>query len=110
MAEDGIVGEFKKGEPREVLYSWEEWEASERNRVAARSGGVMPQARYSLQTSSRHRLRRRGGDHLVQAWAFHLVPFQRRSLIEAKSMAMRSKSASSRPSSRLSRTTRITTP
>jgi DNA segregation ATPase FtsK/SpoIIIE, S-DNA-T family len=27
MAEDGIVGEFKKGEPREVLYSWEEWEA-----------------------------------------------------------------------------------
>jgi S-DNA-T family DNA segregation ATPase FtsK/SpoIIIE len=27
MAEDGIVGEHKKGEPREVLYSWEEWEA-----------------------------------------------------------------------------------
>jgi S-DNA-T family DNA segregation ATPase FtsK/SpoIIIE len=27
MAEDGIVGEFKKGEPREVLYTWEEWEA-----------------------------------------------------------------------------------
>jgi S-DNA-T family DNA segregation ATPase FtsK/SpoIIIE len=27
MAEDGIVGEHKKGEPREVLYTWEEWEA-----------------------------------------------------------------------------------
>ena len=26
MAEDGIVGEFKKREPREVLYSWEEWD------------------------------------------------------------------------------------
>jgi S-DNA-T family DNA segregation ATPase FtsK/SpoIIIE len=27
MAEDGIVGEFKSGAAREVLYSWEEWEA-----------------------------------------------------------------------------------
>jgi len=27
MAEDGIVGEFKSGTAREVLYSWEEWEA-----------------------------------------------------------------------------------
>jgi S-DNA-T family DNA segregation ATPase FtsK/SpoIIIE len=27
MFEDGIVGEHKKGEPREVLYSWEQWEA-----------------------------------------------------------------------------------
>jgi S-DNA-T family DNA segregation ATPase FtsK/SpoIIIE len=27
MAEDGIVGEFKRGEPREVLYTWEEWES-----------------------------------------------------------------------------------
>jgi S-DNA-T family DNA segregation ATPase FtsK/SpoIIIE len=27
MAEDGIVGEFKRGEPREVLYTWDEWEA-----------------------------------------------------------------------------------
>ncbi len=27
MAEDGIVGEFKSGSAREVLYSWEEWEA-----------------------------------------------------------------------------------
>jgi S-DNA-T family DNA segregation ATPase FtsK/SpoIIIE len=35
MAEDGIVGEFKKGEPREVLYSWEEWEA-------LKSGAVLP--------------------------------------------------------------------
>ena len=27
MAEDGIVGEYKTGAAREVLYSWEEWEA-----------------------------------------------------------------------------------
>jgi DNA segregation ATPase FtsK/SpoIIIE, S-DNA-T family len=27
MAEDGIVGEFKSGAAREVLYSWDEWEA-----------------------------------------------------------------------------------
>jgi S-DNA-T family DNA segregation ATPase FtsK/SpoIIIE len=27
MAEDGIVGEFKSGSAREVLYNWEEWEA-----------------------------------------------------------------------------------
>ena len=27
MAEDGIVGEFKSGTAREVLYSWEEWES-----------------------------------------------------------------------------------
>ena len=27
MAEDGIVGEFKSGSAREVLYTWEEWEA-----------------------------------------------------------------------------------
>ncbi len=26
MAEDGIVGEFKSGAAREVLYTWEEWE------------------------------------------------------------------------------------
>jgi S-DNA-T family DNA segregation ATPase FtsK/SpoIIIE len=26
MAEDGIVGEFKSGSAREVLYSWDEWE------------------------------------------------------------------------------------
>ena len=26
MAEDGIVGEFKSGTAREVLYNWEEWE------------------------------------------------------------------------------------
>jgi S-DNA-T family DNA segregation ATPase FtsK/SpoIIIE len=35
MAEDGIVGEFKKGEPREVLYTWEEWEA-------LKNGTVLP--------------------------------------------------------------------
>jgi S-DNA-T family DNA segregation ATPase FtsK/SpoIIIE len=35
MAEDGIVGEFKRGEPREVLYSWEEWEA-------LKNGGAAP--------------------------------------------------------------------
>jgi DNA segregation ATPase FtsK/SpoIIIE, S-DNA-T family len=27
MAEDAIVGEFKSGSAREVLYTWEEWEA-----------------------------------------------------------------------------------
>ncbi len=27
MAEDGIVGEYKSGSAREVLYSWEEWES-----------------------------------------------------------------------------------
>ena len=27
MSEDGIVGEFKSGSAREVLYNWEEWEA-----------------------------------------------------------------------------------
>jgi S-DNA-T family DNA segregation ATPase FtsK/SpoIIIE len=32
MAEDGIVGEFKSGSAREVLYTWDEWEA-------LRSGG-----------------------------------------------------------------------
>jgi S-DNA-T family DNA segregation ATPase FtsK/SpoIIIE len=27
MYEDGIVGEYKSGSAREVLYSWDEWEA-----------------------------------------------------------------------------------
>jgi S-DNA-T family DNA segregation ATPase FtsK/SpoIIIE len=27
MAEDGIVGEFKSGSAREVLYTWEQWES-----------------------------------------------------------------------------------
>lgn len=27
MAEDGVVGEFKSGSAREVLYTWDEWEA-----------------------------------------------------------------------------------
>ena len=31
MAEDGIVGEFKSGSAREVLYSWEEWESLKNN-------------------------------------------------------------------------------
>ena len=31
MAEDGIVGEFKSGSAREVLYSWDEWEAMKNN-------------------------------------------------------------------------------
>jgi S-DNA-T family DNA segregation ATPase FtsK/SpoIIIE len=30
MAEDGIVGEYKSGSAREVLYSWEEWESLKR--------------------------------------------------------------------------------
>ncbi len=35
MAEDGIVGEFKSGSAREVLYTWEEWEA-------LKNGGEVP--------------------------------------------------------------------
>ncbi len=35
MAEDGIVGEYKSGSAREVLYSWEEWEALKNGGVAA---------------------------------------------------------------------------
>ena len=35
MAEDGIVGEFKSGSAREVLYSWEEWEALKNGGAAA---------------------------------------------------------------------------
>ena len=27
MAKDGIVGEYKSSAAREVLYTWEEWEA-----------------------------------------------------------------------------------
>ena len=30
MAEDGIVGEFKSGSAREVLYTWDDWEALKR--------------------------------------------------------------------------------
>ena len=37
MAEDGIVGEFKSGSAREVLYNWEEWEA-------LKNGGESPGA------------------------------------------------------------------
>jgi S-DNA-T family DNA segregation ATPase FtsK/SpoIIIE len=38
MAEDGIVGEYKSGSAREVLYSWEEWEAL-KNGGDPKSGG-----------------------------------------------------------------------
>jgi S-DNA-T family DNA segregation ATPase FtsK/SpoIIIE len=34
MAEDGIVGEYKSGSAREVLYSWEEWESLKRGAVS----------------------------------------------------------------------------
>jgi S-DNA-T family DNA segregation ATPase FtsK/SpoIIIE len=37
MAEDGIVGEFKSGAAREVLYTWEEWEALKNGGDAAPS-------------------------------------------------------------------------
>ena len=41
MAEDGIVGEFKSGSAREVLYSWEEWEALKNG---GGGGDVSPEA------------------------------------------------------------------
>jgi S-DNA-T family DNA segregation ATPase FtsK/SpoIIIE len=37
MAEDGIVGEFKSGSAREVLYSWDEWESMKNGGDAAES-------------------------------------------------------------------------
>jgi S-DNA-T family DNA segregation ATPase FtsK/SpoIIIE len=37
MSEDGIVGEFKSGSAREVLYTWDDWEA-------LKSGGADPGA------------------------------------------------------------------
>ncbi|MBX6313417.1 MAG: DNA translocase FtsK, partial [Isosphaeraceae bacterium] len=37
MAEDGILGEYKPGGPREVLYTWEEWEALKNGSEAAGS-------------------------------------------------------------------------
>ena len=41
MAEDGIVGEFKSGSAREVLYTWEEWEALKNGGDGqGRGGGV----------------------------------------------------------------------
>lgn len=39
MAEDGIVGEFKSGSAREVLYSWDEWEALKNGGDGAGPGG-----------------------------------------------------------------------
>ncbi len=40
MAEDGIVGEFKSGSAREVLYSWEEWEALKNGGEPGGEGGA----------------------------------------------------------------------
>ena len=40
MAEDGIVGEFKSGSAREVLYTWEEWEAMKNGGGSDDDGGV----------------------------------------------------------------------
>lgn len=37
MAEDGIVGEYKSGSAREVLYTWEEWETIKSGEPAAES-------------------------------------------------------------------------
>jgi S-DNA-T family DNA segregation ATPase FtsK/SpoIIIE len=37
MAEDGIVGEYKSGSAREVLYTWDEWEAL-KNGVPSKDG------------------------------------------------------------------------
>jgi DNA segregation ATPase FtsK/SpoIIIE, S-DNA-T family len=37
MAEDGIVGEFKSGSAREVLYTWDEWEAMKNGDGSAES-------------------------------------------------------------------------
>jgi S-DNA-T family DNA segregation ATPase FtsK/SpoIIIE len=41
MAEDGIVGEFKSGSAREVLYTWDEWEAL---KGGGEGGGERPEA------------------------------------------------------------------
>ncbi len=38
MAEDAIVGEFKSGSAREVLYTWEEWEAMKNGMSAEPKG------------------------------------------------------------------------
>lgn len=39
MAEDGIVGEFKSGSAREVLYNWDEWEAMKAGGEVSGEGG-----------------------------------------------------------------------
>ncbi len=39
MAEDGIVGEYKAGAPREVLYSWDEWETIKNGERSVESVG-----------------------------------------------------------------------
>jgi DNA segregation ATPase FtsK/SpoIIIE, S-DNA-T family len=40
MAEDGIVGEFKSGSAREVLYTWDEWEALKNGGEPGGEGGA----------------------------------------------------------------------
>ncbi|MDB5350043.1 MAG: spoIIIE [Planctomycetota bacterium] len=40
MAEDGIVGEFKSGAAREVLYKWEDWEAMKNGSDGEASGSA----------------------------------------------------------------------
>lgn len=39
MAEDGIVGEYKAGAPREVLYTWDEWETIKNGERSVESVG-----------------------------------------------------------------------
>ncbi len=46
MAEDGIVGEYKSGSAREVLYTWDEWESTEERRRARRGGGLNRQLKF----------------------------------------------------------------
>ncbi|OJW23462.1 MAG: cell division protein FtsK [Planctomycetales bacterium 71-10] len=40
MAEDGIVGEFKSGSAREVLFTWDEWEALKNGGEAGGAAGA----------------------------------------------------------------------
>ncbi|CAN5908889.1 hypothetical protein BH23PLA1_BH23PLA1_22110 [soil metagenome] len=40
MAEDGVVGEFKSGAAREVLYTWEEWEAMKNGEEPGSAGAA----------------------------------------------------------------------
>ncbi|WP_337174028.1 DNA translocase FtsK 4TM domain-containing protein [Paludisphaera sp.] len=44
MAEDGIVGEFKSGSAREVLFTWEEWEAMKNGGEAGDASGSSDEA------------------------------------------------------------------
>ncbi len=40
MAEDGIVGEYKSGSAREVLYTWEEWETMKNGEEAGSASAM----------------------------------------------------------------------